>query len=441
MTGRNDWSSTLPDESNSYFYPSVSGSFVFSDAFAMPAWLNFGKLRGSWARVGGDTDPYQLALTYGIIGQGHLGSPLGSISQGTIPLADLKPYAQVGREVGADLQLFDDRLGLDLTWYYNSTTNQILSTSISPTSGYGSRIINVGEMRNEGVEGLLSLTPLRSTRFRWNVDFNFAKNNNRVVALVEGQRTLFLGESRTRNAYVVARVGEPYGAILGYDYRRDPEGNLVLSEDGLPLQDSLHVLGNATPDWTGGLANTLRYKNLTLNALIDVQWGGDLYSATNARAYGSGLHQNTLVGRDVCDGMAGEDGYPLEGCWVPDGVQEVLDEAGEVTGYTPNETAVLPQTYYGRIAGSISNEFVYDASFVRLRELRLSYRLPASLLRGSPIRVATVSLVGRNLALLYSKVPNLDPESTYSTGNGGLGLELAGVPQTRSLGFNLNVRL
>ena len=441
VTGRNDWSSTLPDENNSYFYPSVSGSFVFSDAFPMPAWLNFGKLRASWARVGGDTDPYQLALTYGIIGQGHLGSPLGSISQGTIPLADLKPYAQVGREIGTDLQMFDDRLGVDLTWYYNSTTNQILNTSISPTSGYGSRTINVGEMRNQGVEGLLTVTPLRSTRFRWNLDFNFAKNNNEVVALVEGQETLFLGESRTRNAYVVARVGEPYGAILGFDYKRDPEGNLVLSEDGLPLQDSLHVLGNATPDWTGGLTNTLRYKNLTLSALVDIQWGGDLYSATNARAYGSGLHKNTLVGRDVCDGMAGEDGYPQEGCWVPDGVQEVLDDEGEVVGHTPNETAVLPQTYYGRVAGSISNEFVYDASFVRLRELRLSYRLPASLLRGSPVRLATISLVGRNLTLLYSKVPNLDPESTYSTGNGGLGLELAGVPQTRSLGFNINVRL
>ena len=240
---------------------------------------------------------------------------------------------------------------------------------------------------------------------------------------------------------MVARVREPYGSILGYDYKRDPSGNLILSQDGLPTQDSLHVLGNATPDWTGGLSNTFRYKNITLNALIDIQWGGDLYSATNANAYGNGLHKNTLIGRDVCDAMAGDDGYPQDGCWVPDGVQEVLNEAGEVTGYTPNETAVLPQTYYSTISGSISNEFVYDASFVRLRELRLSYRLPASLLQGTPVRLATISLVGRNLALLYSKVPNLDPESTYNTGNGGLGLELAGVPQTRSIGFNLNVRL
>ena len=442
VTGRNDWSSTLPDENNSYFYPSVSGSFVFSDAFAMPAWLGFGKLRASWARVGGDTDPYQLALTYSIIGQGHLNNPLGTVSQGTIPLADLKPYSQVGREVGVDLQMLDDRVGLDFTWYYNSTTNQILSTSISSTSGYGSRIINVGEMQNQGVESLISVTPLRSPRFRWNVDFNFAKNNNKVVALVEGQETLFLGESRTRNAYVVARVGEPYGSILGYRYQRDPGGNLVLDADGLPTRvDSLQVLGNATPSWTGGLTNTFRYKNITLNALVDIQWGGDLYSATNANAYGNGLHKNTLAGRDACDAMAGEDGYPQDGCWVPDGVQEVLNDDGEVTGYTPNEAAVLPQTYYSRISGNVSEEFVYDASFVRLRELRLSYRLPASLLRGTPVRLATISLVGRNLALLYSKVPNLDPESTYNTGNGGLGLELAGVPQTRSIGFNLNVRL
>lgn len=445
VTGRNDWSSTLPDDANSYFYPSVSGSFVFSDALSMPAWLSFGKLRASWASVGSDTDPYRLALTYGLLNFTHQGQPLGVIGQDAIPKFDLEPSKNVGAEVGLDLRLLQNRFGVDFTLYQETTQNEIVQSSVPSSSGFTAQVLNVAEMRNRGVELLLTTRPVETGTFSWDLNFNFAKNNNEILGLAPGIESLNIGEeSRTQNARITAEVGHSYGTIRGYAYARDPQGNIVL-QDGLPVRGPYKILGNGQPDWTGGLINTFRYKNLSLRSLVHVNWGGQLYSATNALAYSNGLHKNTLEGRAACEAA----GYDASGCWVPGGVVVTggsvsYDPDGNVLEDTrtfATSTAVtFPQTYYGRIGGQIAEEFIYDASFIKLRELELTYRLPTRWIGRTPIKMATISLVGRNLLLLYSKVPNVDPESNYNNSD-AQGLELAGVPQTRSIGFNLNIKL
>ena len=278
----------------------------------------------------------------------------------------------------------------------------------------------------------MSTTPVRQGDWRWDLDLNLARNRNEVVELVEGQTSLVLGESRHRGNFVTADVGEAYGSIKGKKYLRqiphtdsasdcDHVGPIVHDEDGLPMATSdLCVLGNGTPDISGGIASTVRWRNLSLNLLFDMRFGGDIFSVTNSAGYLNGLHRNTLRGREA-------------GYIVGDGV----NEDGEV-----NTVQANPQDYFGRIGGgTIGEEFIYDASFVKLRELQIRYDLPPRLFVRTPVKFASISLVARNLLLLYSNVDNLDPESLYNSTNRGIGLEHAGVPQTRSIGFNLNVRL
>ncbi len=437
-TARNDWFSTLNPESNSYLYPALSASFVFSDALATPAWLSFGKLRASFATVGGDTDPYQLDLTYGLQGNSHLGQPRGGVTQTTIPLNSLKPSETTEYEGGFDVRVLNNRFGLDFTYYNKSTTNQILDVAVSQTSGYNAVKINDGEIKNRGIEALVSTTPLLTRDFRWDVDLNLARNKNEVVFLSEGLETFQLGTSRyiSPNTVVTsATVGQPFGVIQGYTYLRDDQGRIVYDADGLPVQGPKDILGVAVPDWSGGVATTFRYKRLTLSGLVDMRFGGELFSALNATAYGAGLHKETLVGRE--QGYVVGEGVSRSSC------TENTNADGDLilSNCSANTTQAEPQDYYGRIAGQIQEEFVYDASFVKLREINVSYRIPERLFANTPIQYATISLVARNLWLLYSDVPNLDPEASYRNDSAGIGLELAGVPQTRSIGFNLNVRL
>ncbi|MFW5955359.1 MAG: TonB-dependent receptor domain-containing protein, partial [Rhodothermales bacterium] len=428
VTGRNDWSSTLPSESNSFFYPSFAASFVASDALTLPDVISFARVRASWAEVGGDTSPYRLNLTYRLLPFTHDGIPLGTVSQTAIPLADLKPQASVGQEVGFDLRFFNNRFGIDFTYYNQSTTNQILSTTVPSSSGFSSKIINAGEMRNRGVELLLTTTPVRTGDLTWELDVNFGRNQNEVVELFGDLDRLEMAQARSQTAWIVAEVGEPYSSIRGWAYERDDQGRIVVDDDGLPVRGELTILGNGTPDWTAGVMNTVRFRGLTVSALLDVSWGGEIFSGTNVVAYSSGLHRNTLAGRAECEAA----GWPDEGCWV---APNTVHEDG-----TPNETMTTPSSYFGRVAGQIAEEFVYDASYIKLRELQVAYRLPRRLLGAAPIQLASISLVARNLALLHSNVPNVDPESNFNATN-AQGLELAGVPQTRSIGVNLSFRL
>ncbi len=432
VTGRNDWSSTLPEDNNSFFYPSVSSSFVFSDAFDLPDVLSSGTLRASFAEVGGDTDPYQLSLTYGLVGS-HPARTDGSIARGAIqggqiPPFDLKPKQKETWEFGTNLQFFQNRLGLDVTWYQENSFNQILGVPVANTSGFGSRLINAGDIQNQGVEIQLRGTILQDADYSWNVRANFTRNDNEVKELTEGVQTEVLGRSRSRHTNIEARPGEPYGQIVGPSYERTDDGAIVHNEDGLPVIGEAKALGNQQEDWSLGLTNTFQWQGLTLQALFDVSWGGDIYSFTNAQAYQSGKHEDTLPGRE-------------QGFVVGDGVIVTeRNDDGEIVSTRPNDVEVEPEEYYGHIGGNFAEPFIYDASYIRLRQLRLSYSLPQSAIVALPgVSSARLSLTGRNLWLLYDEVPNVDPSATYTTGRDH-GLEHASLPQTRNFGFDVQIR-
>nr|WKN36306.1 SusC/RagA family TonB-linked outer membrane protein [Tunicatimonas sp. TK19036] len=420
VTGRNDWFSTLAADRNSIFYPSVGGSFVFSDAFTMPAWVSFGKVRGSWAQVGGDTDPYNINLTYGLVGQGHQGAALAGISQENIPNALLQPLTVTETEVGFDVRFFNDRLGVDFAYYDRVTENDIVSASISRTSGYTGVVVNVGEMRNSGIELLITGQPVVTPNFTWEVIFNAAQNNNEVIQLTEGVDFLSGDQARSQNVFVRHAVGYPYASIWGRKHKTI-NGQKVYDADGLPVRsDDIELLGSGVHAFTSGITNSFRYKNITLSALIDIKTGADLFSGTNLTAYSLGLHQETLVGR--------EEGLSFSG----------VDENGEAATF--NIAPENVQDYYSRIASQITEEFIYDASFAKLRSVQIGYNLPNALLTNTPFTAVNVSFVGRNLLLLWSNVENTDPESTYSTTNNSQGLEWFGIPQYRSYGFNVNIK-
>ncbi|WP_248282140.1 SusC/RagA family TonB-linked outer membrane protein [Mucilaginibacter robiniae] len=422
VTGRNDWFSTLASNSNSYFYPSVTGSFVFSQALKLPTWVSFGKLRASYAASSNGTSAYQNYLTYGIRTYTTNGNSIGYITQSTIPNANLKPVDIKEQEVGLNMQFLDNRLGFDVAVYHKQTTDDIVSVSTSNASGYNAAIQNVGKIRNRGIEFLLTGTPVKARNFSWNSSFNIAYNNNKVLYLGEGVNSLSIdGAIANRgDGVIIANVLGRYSSqILGYAYLRDANGNKIYGTDGQPLRTSTVVpLGSGIYKTTGGFNNEFRYKNFSMSFLFDFKYGAKIYSGTNLALYADGLQKTTLQGR--------------EGGYVGVGVTQ----AG-----TPNTTAVNAQTYWTNLTGSnnIAEEFVYDASFIKLRQFIVGYTLPTSVFKGGFVKGASISFVTRNLATLMKHTPNIDPESNYSTSN-GQGLEANGYPPTRSLGFNLNVK-
>lgn len=439
LTGRSDWSSTLPEENIPFLYPSASGSFVFSEVVSLPDWFNFGKLRASWGQIGGDTDPYQLSLTYSYL-ESHQGQPLGAISQTAVPNPDLKPTSTTETEMGFETQFFDDRLGLDVSLYRRNTVDQILNTTVSGTSGYPGRIINSGEIQNSGIEALLTTIPVSTSEFSWTSKLNFGANRNEVKSLAEGLDQRIDQQNRIGTANIAQIVGEPANVIYGSSYVRDDQGRIVHDENGVPVAGPSQVLGNGAPDWTTGFSNTFSFQNLSFQTLIDAKWGGQIFSGTNAQAYANGLHQNTLEGRTECDEQKGPDGYPQDGCFVGEGVIGSLNPDGSVTVDRNNDEATLPSSYYGGIASNIAEEFVYDANFIKLRQVRISYQLPSSVIEQTPLSRAQLSLVGRNLFYFHDSVPNVNPESSYNN-DAAPGFERAGVPETRNFGFTLSVQL
>jgi len=432
VTGRNDWSSTLPENENSFFYPSVSSSFIFTEVWDPSDVLSSGTLRASFAEVGSDTDPYQLSLTYGLVGS-HPSRTGGTVSRGAIqggqiPPFDLKPKQKETIEFGTNLQFFEDRLGLDVTWYRENSFNQILGVPVSNTSGFNNRLINAGNIQNQGLEVQLRGTILQDADYSWSARANFTRNNNEVKELAEDVQTEILGQSRSLHTSIEARPGEPYGQIVGPTFTRTDEGEIIFNEDGLPIIGESKPLGNQEEDWSLGLTNTVQWRGLTLQALLDASWGSDIYSFTNAQAYITGKHEDTLPGRE-------------QGSVVGDGV--IVTERnsdGEIVSTRPNDVEVSPEDYYGYIGSNFAEPFVYDASYIRLRQLRLSYSLPQSAITALPgVSSAQLSLTGRNLWLLYDDVPNVDPSASYTTGPGH-GLEHASLPQTRNFGLDVRIR-
>ncbi len=422
LTGRNDWFSTLDPRNNNIFYPSVGLSYVLSDGMALPSWISFAKLRGAWAQAGGDTDPYALDLTYRLDGS-MFDQPLGYINESTIPNKNLRPLTSTTTEAGFEAKFFNSRLGIDFTWYNRVTTNDILSSTISQTSGFDNVRLNVGEIKNSGIELLITGTPVRTSKLSWDVAFNMGYNQSRIKELADGKTSFTVATSRPGYwgdagvpAYIVQEVGQPYGIIKGYTYKRDAAGNIIYGADGLPIKGDIGKLGNGVAPLTLGFTNSLSYNNFTLSVLLDGKFGGKIASATNNFAYATGLHKNTLVGRE--SGVVGkgvtEDGHP-------------------------NEVNVPAQQYYYYLANNITEEFIFDASFLKLRQVVLGYSLPKRIVDKTPFTGLSFSLVARNLATLISHVPIVDPESAYTTGN-IQGFEMLSLPATRSWGVNLNIK-
>jgi TonB-linked SusC/RagA family outer membrane protein len=429
-TGRNDWFSPLFIKTNSQFYPSVSGSFVFSDVLHLPSWISFGKLRASYAQSSntGAASPYQNVLTYGLQGYTLNSQSLGYVNASTIPNSFLKPVNISEQEIGLNVSFLHDRLVLDMAVYTKNTKDDIVPVTISGTSGYTGNTINVGKLRNTGFEFLITGIPVKTKNFSWNVSWNFGYNNSKVLDL-GGAPSLVIDGAVPRNGDAVNVsnvVGLPYGQIMGYKYIRDTKGNIVYNTNpaaglpGEPLRTANVVpLGSGVYKATGGLSNEFHYKAFALNFLIDYKLGAKLFSGTNLILYGDGMHKNTLQGRET--------GFVGKG----------VTEDGKV-----NTTAVTASTYFNDISyGSdhITEEFLYDASFIKLRSLSLSYTVPAALLKKGFVKAFTVSFVARNLATLLKHTPNIDPESNYNSSN-GQGLELSGYPPVRSYGVNLNVK-
>jgi len=432
-TARKDWFSVLNPEKNSIVYPSIGGSFIFTDAFkGLPSFISYGKVRASWAQVGNvsSVGPYQTNISYGA-GSSHLGRPLGGITSGeNLPNPDLVPFTSTESEYGIEARFLNNRLGIDFTYYDQKTTNDILNATISRASGFGSTSVNLGKITNKGIEVLLTGTPVRSN-ITWDVSLNFAKNNSKVVSLIEGQTTLFGEEPRTRTVAIQHIVGYPYGMITGVMQLRDPNGNLVYDSSGAPIDDKTgyKILGNGVADFTGGLNNSITWKNLNLAFLIDFKSGGDIYSGTNVRMTEAGFTKESLLGRE------GEAPLTINGV-----VQTGTDANGNAK-YQPFTKTLTPgeaNNYWGLLGERASENYVYDASFIKLRQITLGYTLPSSLFTKTPIRNLMVSFVARNLAILYKNVPNIDPESSYTSGN-AQGLDYFGMPATRTYGFNVRV--
>lgn len=426
VTGREDTFSTLSPDNNKLFYPSVGMSFVLSDAIELPSYVSFAKLRGAWSQVGGGApDPYLLNVTYKLGNVGHNGAVIGEVNtkDNSIPNSALKPYTSTEVEVGVDLKFLDGRLGLDFSYYDRKTTDDILRTGVSRASGFERTTVNVGELSNKGIELLISGTPIKNDNFQWDVSFNMANNRSKVIDLgldTEGNPIPFLNreDARTLQERIRHDLGGPLGVIAGYRHQTI-NGEKVYTANGLPVRGDFEVLAEGRHPFSAGLSNSFKYKNFNLNFLIDIRSGGSLVSGTNVRAYQFGLHKGTLPGRDG--------GLTVSG----------VDESG--SPLTVNIPAEDVDDYYSRYA-SITENFVYDASFGKLRELSLGYAFPKSLLNNTFIESLNVSLVGRNLWLLWSNVPNVDPESGYSSNTGAQGLEHFAVPTTSSYGFNISAR-
>lgn len=415
-------------KSNSKLYPSVGGSFVITDAFKnLPKIISFGKVRAAWGQVAtANVGAYGINLTYNLLGQGHLGKPMaGYASGGNIPNPFLKPALSTELEFGTEWRFMQNRLGFDLTYYDQKTTDDILDATISIASGFGSTSINIGKLSNKGIELAITGTPVKGA-FTWDISLNLAKNTNKVISLNPGINELQLEEPRTRTVYIKNIVGYPFGMITGLVQKRDANGNRMYTADGQVVQsDGYEIIGKGVPDLTGGLNNSLTYKNFNLTFLIDFKFGGKIYSGTNVRLLEAGLTKESLIGRE---GQA-----PL----TITGVFEDPDNPGT---YGAVETRTLTveqaQNYWGSVGERDEAHFVYDASFIKLRQITFGYDLPSSLLSRTPIKTLQLSFVARNLAILHKNTPNIDPESNYSSSS-SQGLDYFGVPATRTYGFNL----
>ena len=444
-TIRGDKSSTLPTSNNIYIYPSVSGSVVFSEFIKNKQIINYGKVRASWAQVGSDTDPYQLVTSYTNSKYSYSGYAMGLISNSVQPNPDLKPTKTNSFELGLETKFFNGRLGLDVTYYNQSSENQIIALASSAAAGYTHRLINAGEIQNKGIEVAVNGRVLQIKDFAWDAGLNFSKNVNKVKSLVDGMDYFELEKASWCGVSVGAEVGENYGSIMGKDFKRNADGDVIINaKTGLPeVDDEIRTLGNASWDWTGGFYSTFTYKNFRLSAGFDVKMGADIFSMSMRSAYQTGKASGTLAGRE--EWYASEEARQAAGMtsaeWLASGnargyiVPGVIDN-GDGT-YRPNDIPVNPEGYWKSAADNAPGMFVYDNSYIKCREITFGYTFPENML-GKFVKSLNISFVARNPFIVWKNIPNIDPDSGYNTS--GLGLEYGSLPSRRSYGFNVNVK-
>lgn len=416
VTGRNDWSSTLPQKNFSYFYPSVGLSSVLSDIFSMPEWFDFAKLRLSYAQVGNDTDPFIINETYSYVSGGNNGFIYRSQ---TLPALDLKPEKTTSYEAGIDLRFFENRFGVDMSWYKTNTLNQLISVPMPLPSGYSNKFINAGNVQNTGYEIRLYGTPIQTPTFSWETQINFSANRNKILELTPEIKTIRISPDDFIVS-VVAEEGGSFGDIYVRGFQRNEKGDILVGANGLPLLTSQKTVkvGNSNPKWVGGWSNTFRYKNLSLNILIDTKQSFQIVSFSDAVLTGYGLTHRTLEGRDgslIVPGVL-QDGTVNQ--------QEISSEA--------------LWTVLGGRNNPIGEKFVYDASFIRLREISISYSLPEQLIEKTAFTKINIGMFGKNLGFLQNNAKVFDPEATIGTGS-NQAVEAFGLPTTRSVGINVNI--
>jgi len=452
LTARNDWSSTLPKSNNSYFYPSANASVVVSQLFGIENnLLSYLKIRGGWSKVGKDSNPYQLIDTYPF--NAPFGSnPLITVTDASLN-ASLKPETTTSSEIGAEIGLLNNNVHLDLSYYNTNSKDQILNVDVSPSTGYTSKLLNAGKINNKGFEASLSFSPVKiSNGLTWNVAANFSANKSNVVELdKEGLLTAYR-IAQQGNISVLAAIGHPYGSLFGTAYKRNTKGEIIVTANGTPdIDPNNQFFGSFQPDWVGGITNTFNYKNFSLSFLIDAKIGGYIYDGTQATGTYTGVLAETLRGRDEANGGLAY--------YYPNNVKTMLpvklsthssvSPLGEVVYHDGmifdgvnteggKNTIILPAQTYWKSFNNISESSVFDASFVKLREISLGYTLPSKWAKTIGAQRVYVSLIGRDLAILYKKAPHIDPETAMNTGN-GQGLESLQVPSTRSYGFSVNL--
>lgn len=429
VTGRNDWSSTLPSHNNSYFYPSLSGSFVFSELIES-SWLGFGKIRGGWSEVRHDADPYLLNNVF-------LASSLSSIfletptftNESTRRNSDLKPELVTTWEVGLEARMFKNRFMFDVTYYEQETQDLIMPVQTSASTGFGFKNLNAGAMENKGIEALVTVVPVRTSDFEWSLTWNFSKNKNKITDLYGDLEAIIIGNAPF-NVSIAGILGEEWGQIRGTDFVYDNEGNKVVNANGLYASTPVKSLGSVLPDYNMGFRNTFTYKNLTLSALIDVQKGGKYFSTSHMWSMYSGMAAATAI-----DGVR-ENGIISTG--VTGTINYNSDGSYTVTDTSQNNTVVDAQTYFSHFYSGPDAQNIFNADYIKLREVTLTYTFPSKLT--GPFSGIQISAFGRNLATWGLDNKDYDPEMA-STGSGNIqGLEGGNLPATRSIGMNLRLQ-
>ena len=433
VTARNDWFSTLSLKDkkapNNDLYTSASLSLVLSDALDLGSNVDFLKFRAGYSQVaGGADDPYRLNLSYSILGNPHLGNPMGQINGSQIPNSEITPFEKNETEFGVDLRMFDNKLSVDATYYDNETSGDIVGVSASNTSGYSSALANLGKVSNKGIELLLKVKPIVTDDFAMELSLNYTNNDSKVVATNDTDGMVSLDEPRgvngNRNMRVMHIVGERYGALYGTSFKRDANGAIVHENSaGYPqpvIDNNRKILGFGVAPTQIGIGASFRYKDWNASLLLEGKNGGQIMSGSNAEMLGRGLHKMTVPAGGRHAG------------WVPSGVME----DGSAVSTSLN---VSQQQNYWNKYNDAAEAGIYDADYMRLRNVSIGYNIPSSSLEGTAIQSATISIIGKNLFFLSNSVDNIDPESAYNSNN-SQGLEYWGMPVPRTVGVNVNLK-